>query len=184
MSSKPQACHHNLTTAVLAREEKGVAQLTATIERFTNPFSDAHTNLFNLVTKVVMPEMVKKDLCEQSEISRRLFDCFVKERVQSGEVNLWSPMKKRKLLTWKTSAKVVKVTAADKIVELQEDSSLFTRMMMVCKSRSEIDVKETVGDRLHRLTKKLSASDSVNIRKSLSFKRVISYAVSIGNIIN
>ena len=54
-------------------------------------------------------------------------------------------MKKRKLLTWKTSAKVVKVTAADKIVELQEDSSLFSRMMMVGKSRREVDIKETVG---------------------------------------
>ena len=81
----------------------------------------------------------------RSEIGRRLFDCFVKERVQSGKVNLWSPMKRRKLLTWKTSAKVVKVTGADKIVELQEDRSLLARMMMVCKSRPQIDIKETVG---------------------------------------
>ena len=117
LSSKTQGHHHNLTTAVLAHEEKDVAQ-TATIERFAHPFSDTHTNLFNFVTKVVMPETVKEDLCEQSEIGRRLFECFVKERVQSGKVNLLSPMKKRKLLTWKTGAKVVKVTAADKIVEL------------------------------------------------------------------
>ena len=144
VSSKSQG-HHNLTIAVLVHEELGVAQLTATIERFTNPFSDTHTDLFNLVTKVVMPETVKEDLCEQSEIGRRLFDCFVKERVQSGKVNLWLPMKKRKLLTWKTSAKVVKVTAADEIAELQEDRSLLARVMMVCKSRPEIDIKETVG---------------------------------------
>ena len=145
VSSKTQGHHHNLTTAVLAHEEKGVAQLTATIERFTNPFPDTQTDLFNLVTKVVMTETVKENLCEQSKIGRRLFGCFVKERVQSGKVNLWSPMKKRKLLTWKTSAKVVKVTAADRIVELHEDRPLFARMMMVCKSRSEIDIKETVG---------------------------------------
>ena len=79
VSFKTQGHHHNLTTAVLAREEKGVAQLTATIEGFTNPFPDIHTDLFNLVTKVVMPQTVKEDLCEQSEIGRRLFDCFVKE---------------------------------------------------------------------------------------------------------
>ena len=127
--------HHNLSTAVLAHKEKDVAQLTATIERFMNPFSDAHTDLFNLVNKAVMPETVKKDLGKQSEIGQRLFDCFLKERVQSGKVNLWSPMKKRKLLTSKTTAKAVKVTAPDKIVELQEDRSLFARMMMVCKSR-------------------------------------------------
>ena len=41
--------------------------------------------------------------------------------------------------------KVVKVTTTDKIVELQEDRSHFARMMMVCKSRLEIDIKETVG---------------------------------------
>ena len=79
VSSKTQGHHHNLTTAVLAHEEKDVAQLMATIERFTNPFSDIHTDLFNFVTKVVMPETVKEDLCEQSEIDRTLFDCFVKE---------------------------------------------------------------------------------------------------------
>ena len=121
------------------------AQLTATIERFMNPFSDAHTDLFNLVNKAVMPETVNKDLGKQSEIGQRLFDCFLKERVQSGKVNLWSPMKKRKLLTSKTTAKAVKVTAPDKIVELQEDRSLFASMMMVCKSRPQINIKETVG---------------------------------------
>ena len=79
VSSKTQGHHQSLTTSVLAHEEKRVAQLTATIEKFTNPFSDKHTDLFNLVTKVVMPQTVKEDLCEQSEIGRRLFDCFVKE---------------------------------------------------------------------------------------------------------
>ena len=80
-----------------------MAQLTATIGRFTNPFTDAHTELFNPVTKVVKTVKLK-GLCEQSEISRSLFDSFVKEGVQSGEVNLWSPMK-RKHLTKKISAK-------------------------------------------------------------------------------
>ena len=88
VSSKLKGRHHDLATALLAREEKGLAQLTTTIERFMNSFPDAHTDLFNLVTKVVIPETEKKDFCEQSEIGRRLFDCFVKERVQCGEVNL------------------------------------------------------------------------------------------------
>ena len=63
---------------------------------------NVHTDLFKLVTKVVMPETVKKDLCEQSEISRSLFDSFVKEGVQFGEVNLWSLMKKRKHINGKS----------------------------------------------------------------------------------
>ena len=92
-----------------------------------------------------MSEKIKNDLCQQSQTGRRLFQTFVDERIKSGKLNLWSTMKKRKLQTWKSSGKEVKVKAADKVVELKEDRSLFTRLMMVCKSRPEVDIKETVG---------------------------------------
>lgn len=54
-------------------------------------------------------------------------------------------MKKRKLLTWKSTGKVVAVKAKGKLVELKEDRSLFARMMMVCKARPDIDLKEAIG---------------------------------------
>ena len=130
VSPKIRVHHHHLAPAVLPREEKGVKQLTATIKSFTNPFSDTdtiNTDLFNLVTKVVMPERVKKDLCEQRKIGSQLLDFFVKDRIQSGKENLWSPMKKWKLLTRKNIGKILKVKAADKVLELQEDRSLFAR---------------------------------------------------------
>ena len=74
-----------------------------------------------------MPERVKKDLCEQRKIGSQLLDFFVKDRIQSGKENLWSPMKKWKLLTRKNIGKILKVKAADKVLELQEDRSLFAR---------------------------------------------------------
>ena len=54
-------------------------------------------------------------------------------------------MKKRKPLTWKTTGKTVTVPTKDKIIELKEDRCLFARMMVICKSRPEIDIKEAVG---------------------------------------
>ena len=36
------------------------------MESFANPFDQESDTLFNLVTKDVMPENVKEDLCEQS----------------------------------------------------------------------------------------------------------------------
>ena len=54
-------------------------------------------------------------------------------------------MKEQKLLTWKTDARVLKVSAKEKVVKFREDRSFFARMMMVCKSRPQIDIKETVG---------------------------------------
>ena len=45
----------------------------------------------------------------------------------------------------KSNAKVVKVSTKEKVVELQDDRSLFVCMMMVCKRHAEFDIKETVG---------------------------------------
>ena len=85
---------------------------------------------------------------EQCEIGQNLFEKFekfVKDRIQSGEINLWSPMKKRKLQTWKTMGKKIKVSINGQILELQEARNLFARMMVICKSRPEIDIQEAVG---------------------------------------
>ena len=63
LSKKIQDHHHNLTTAVLFCQGKNVSKLTATIRSYTNPFTEHRDDLFNLVSKVVMSEEVKRDLC-------------------------------------------------------------------------------------------------------------------------
>ena len=73
--------HHNLSVAIVAREDKGVQQLTAAIKSFTNPFSVSkdsafNNDLYNLVTKVVMSKEIKY---VQSERGRKLFNTFVDE---------------------------------------------------------------------------------------------------------
>jgi hypothetical protein len=131
VKSKTLTRHHNQTLAVLSRENKIVQALIETIETFTNPFTEESSDLFNVVTKVVMPDNIKKDLCNQSAIGQTLFNAFVKERIQSEKVNIWSTMKKRKLLTWKSNAKKVKVSTKENLIELREDRSLLPRMMMM-----------------------------------------------------
>ena len=53
-------------------------------------------------------------------------------------------MKKCSLLTWKLISKKTNITVK-KIVELQEDQCLFARMMVMCKSRPELDLQEAIG---------------------------------------
>ena len=142
---KIQDQHHNLTTAVLSREEKNVSKLTTTIRCYTEPFTEPGDDLFNLVTKVVMSEEVKRDLCVQSIERAKLLNMFFTERIQKGNESLWSPMKKRKLLTWKSTGKKTKVTANNKIVELREDRCLFACVLMMCQSRPEINLQEAIG---------------------------------------
>ena len=81
--------HHNLTAAVVSREEKNINKLSNAIRAFINPFSQDGADLFNLVTKVVLLEEVKDDLCNQSAMRFKLFTVFVKERIQNGKDILW-----------------------------------------------------------------------------------------------
>ena len=53
-------------------------------------------------------------------------------------------MKEQKLQTWKSMAKKIKVLCTGETVNLQKDWNLFARMMVICKSRPEIDIKEAV----------------------------------------
>ena len=132
----------------LAKEAQEVVGLSSKIPRrhlittlrcFTNQFSEQRNDLFNLVTQVVVPQKIKEDLCNQSHIGQKLFEAFLCDRIQSNKTNLWAPMKKHKLSTWKDMGKKMKLTTGDTVVKLQEDRSLFARMMLVCKSRPEVE---------------------------------------------
>lgn len=119
--------------------ENNANKLTTTIASFTNPFTQPEDYLFNLVTKVVMPKKVER-VCAQSSKG-----AFVRKNIQKGNENLWSPMKKRSLLTWKSTHKKTNITVNKKIVKLQKDRCLFARMMVVCQSRSEFNLQEVIG---------------------------------------
>lgn len=144
-TSSRKGKHHDAITSVRTRQEKNIEQLVDCINRFTNPFSEESEDLFNLVTKVVMPEKVKEDLCQQSVIGSTMLCRFVEDRIKSNKCSIWSLMKKRKLNTWKSTTKTLKVKINENVVELKEDRSLFARMCLVAKSRPEIDLKEAIG---------------------------------------
>ena len=90
MSTKAQEYHHNLTT-VLSREEKCVSKPTATIASYTNPFTQQGQDLFNPITKVVMPEELKRDLSAQSVEGAKLLNPL-RACMGEGGSYLWAPV--------------------------------------------------------------------------------------------
>ena len=141
-TSSKKGKRHDAITSVRTRQEKNIKQLVDCVNRFTNPLSEESKDLFNLVTKVVMPEKVKEDLCQQSVIENRMLCRFVQDRIKSNKCSTWSLMKKRKLNTWKITTKTLKVKINENVIELKEDRLLFARMCVVAKSRPEIDLKD------------------------------------------
>ena len=122
------------------------------IKSSLNPLTYDGKDLPNIITKVVMPPHVEKDVCSQDEIGQQNYVAFVKEHINKNEVNVWARMKKVQLKMWKSAGKVVKHKLADQVVELKDDRSLFARMLIVARSRPEINLKEAIGQ--HEFTAK------------------------------
>lgn len=90
ISTDSKKIHHDLSPAAMKQEEKDVKTLTDTIRNFSNPFSNGATDLFNIVTKVVMPDAIKNDMLQQEEIGKKLLKTFVEERIQTATFGLAS----------------------------------------------------------------------------------------------
>ena len=92
-----------------------------------------------------MPEVVQKNICGRDEIGQREYAKFVQERINNDKVGIWSRMKKLQLTLWKSCRKTIKHKYAEQVVELKEDRSLFARMLIVARSRPEVNLREAIG---------------------------------------
>ena len=54
---------HELSRAILEKQTRNAQKLVSTIEGFINPFSYQENDIINLVTKAIMLEKIKQDIC-------------------------------------------------------------------------------------------------------------------------
>ena len=60
--------HHELSQAILKRQTKNAQKPVDTIEEFISSFSYQENYIINLVTKAVMLEKIKQDICIIEEV--------------------------------------------------------------------------------------------------------------------
>lgn len=96
--------HHDLSPTVVEREEANVSKLKNIIKSGTSPFVYEGDEL-ELSVMAVMPDDVKNDLCNQTSIGQKHYEQFVQDRIVTGSVNIWSPLKKVNLKSWKVASK-------------------------------------------------------------------------------
>jgi len=130
--------HHDLSLAVWTREEENIARLKSVLRSSMNPMKNAGEDLTNIITKVVSPAEVQKAVCNQDDSGQQAYVKFVEERI-------WARMKKVQLKMWKRARRSMKHKLAGEVVELRYDRSLFARMLIVARSRPEINLKEGIG---------------------------------------
>ena len=93
-------CHNELPQAILKRHTKCAQTLVSTIKCFINPFSCPENDIINLVTKAVMPEKIKQDICRIEDVWVAKMETFIQERIKTEQENGWAPMQKFQLETW------------------------------------------------------------------------------------
>ncbi len=98
MASTPTATHkehHDLSLAsVWKRQEENIARLKRVVRSSINPIKCEGEDLTNIITKVLMPAEMQKDVCNQDDIGQQAYAKFGKERININEVNIWARMKK------------------------------------------------------------------------------------------
>ncbi|KAK3734787.1 hypothetical protein QZH41_007919 [Actinostola sp. cb2023] len=135
--------HHDLSEAVINRYEENVKKLKE-VFKASDPFLNEETELINIITKAVMPDTVKEAVLKRDEIGQHHFDTFVKERIVERKLSVWSPMKKVKLKTWRSTRETKKTASG--VAALKDDRALFARFLVVVHSRPDIDLKESISE--------------------------------------
>jgi len=87
--------------AVSTRQEENIPKLKNVFRSSMNPITYEGEDLANIITKVVMPVHVQKDVCNQDEIGQEMYAKYVVERININEVSVWARMKKVQLKMWK-----------------------------------------------------------------------------------
>ena len=79
--------HHDLSLAVWTRQEENIAR-TKSAEILHESYEDEGKDLTNIITKVVMPAEVQKDVCNQDGIGQQAYAKFVEEHIKTNEVSI------------------------------------------------------------------------------------------------
>ena len=143
--------HKEAGVTRVTRDERDVQKLVTTFNSgiIRDPFhipddstvEEASLPLSSLATGVVLPDADSSRLLGSTESGRQNMETFISSRIESNEVNFWDPVKKLNIKTFSSVAKKITVkNQKEKIVSVNADRELFSRLLVSAKSR-EINLK-------------------------------------------
>ena len=135
--------HYQLIGSTNARITDNVQKLKETLVKQDITFENSQT-VFNIISKTVLPDHIATEYLNHGEEGQKMYDLFKTERLQ-GPKSIWDHMKLRKLHTFSSTKKSVKVKLQEKMVTLREERNLMTRFVLASRSRPEIDLPNYLG---------------------------------------
>ena len=137
--------HHQFTKAFTERQNKKVLSFLEVMDVHNVNFDSDECLIRNLVTDQIFPENVCNDVIDCEATGKRLYDEFIRERLQTDSaVGLFAPLEKVKLKTFSScnARKIIKIK--EKNVELGQNCNLFAKCSILAQKR-DIDMEQIVG---------------------------------------
>ena len=128
-----QASHKEAAARRVKRDEEDVKKMMGCFSSglMTDPFTHDSDELLNITTGVVLPEDVAQNLVRSTEKGRQQMNAFVGKRINSNAVGFWEPIPNRKIKTFSSTNKKIRVKSSDKLVTINADRDLFGRLPIV-----------------------------------------------------
>ena len=133
---------HQTHHEVNKREEKfhnhAVSVYSKALAEFLDDPSLKFSSVFNVMTHSILEP--DDDLLNCEEIGSSLLEKFLSRGAENSNLSVWDTINKRKLRTFRSAAKTVQVKVKDKIVNLREERGLMMRLLVLAKTRSDIEL--------------------------------------------
>ena len=71
-----------------------------------------------------------------------MYQQFLDKRQNCKDKGVFDPMKKRKLITFKTASKTITVNIYNKLVKLKEERNFTSKLLVIMRTRPDIDIAE------------------------------------------
>lgn len=117
----------------IKQDALAVKNVIDTLSSFINPFSQQHEELLNIVSGVIVTDKIKDDVQEAYNHGKVALKKFISERFTSGTINLFTPIKYLKLLTFSDTGKTVISNIKSENISLKASRQLLTRLLFVAK---------------------------------------------------
>jgi len=106
---------------------------------------------------------ITADVNRLETLGTDLYNAYKSQRLANeGTACIWDPIKRNKLKLRSTNNKKVKIEIAGTVTELTNDRSLFARLMIVTRSKRDLDLREILGKyELCAVPRSLFTNDSI-----------------------
>ena len=127
--------HHDFSDSVQSIFHEEVKSLLSALEDVGNPSDDDSNDLFDLETKIVVPETIAQNLYKLENVGEKQFRDFIEQRVWKRSVLLSDTISKNKLSLFKAVGSYSASRKDEQLNTAKYNVSLFSRLFIACQTR-------------------------------------------------